>query len=217
MTSVVNGISLDVVLILPVLLVSLVLHELMHGVVASALGDPTPRAYGRLTLNPIKHLDPFGSLVLVVTAFSGNFLFGWAKPVPVNPAHFRSPQRGMMLVGAAGPLTNVALAVAAALVMRLVGPFGSSMAIGMLWRVYVLNLFLALLNLIPLPPLDGSRVLGGVLPRALYPQWAALDRYGNYLFLGLFFVIVARPSALWSVFEPVLLGFARLLLPGWGL
>jgi Zn-dependent protease len=211
-----NGISLDIILILPVLLVSLVAHEYMHGLVADALGDPTPRAYGRLTLNPLKHLDPFGTLVLVITAFSGQVLFGWAKPVPINPSAFRSPQRGMMLVGAAGPLTNFALAVGAALIMRAIGPYGSSAALTMLWRVYVLNLFLAALNLIPIPPLDGSRVLGGLLPRAFYLRWVALDRYGNYLFLGLFFIILARPGTLSALFEPLLRGVARLLLPGWG-
>jgi Zn-dependent protease len=214
-----HGLSADLLLILPVLLASLVLHELAHGLVADALGDPTPRAMGRLTLNPIPHLDPFGTLMLVVTAaaatVSGHaFIFGWAKPVPVDPRHFRSPQRGMMLVGAAGPLTNFAIAVVASQVMRLAGGPGT-LLFTVAEYLYVLNLFLGFLNLLPLPPLDGSRVLGGLLPAKLYPAWLSLDRYGGYAFLLLFVVIYARPGALNAVFTPLFRAATNVLVPGW--
>jgi len=208
------GPSADLLLILPVLLVSLVLHELAHGLVADALGDPTPRAMGRLTLNPLPHLDLFGTLMLVITSLSGSVLFGWAKPVPVDPRHFRSPQRGMMLVGAAGPLTNFAIAVCAAQVVRLAGGTqGLLFELG--WDLYVLNLFLGFLNLIPIPPLDGSRVLGGILPARLYPAWVSLDRFANVLFLVVFIVLVTNPAALTNVFEPFFRSVSQLLLPGW--
>jgi Zn-dependent protease len=208
------GPSAELLLILPVLLVSLVLHELAHGVVADALGDPTPRAMGRLTLNPIPHLDLFGTLMLVITSLSGSVLFGWAKPVPVDPRHFRSPQRGMMLVGAAGPLTNFAIAVGASQLLRLASDTqGFLFELG--WDLYVLNLFLGFLNLIPIPPLDGSRVLGGILPSRLYPAWTSLDRYGNLLFLVIFLLLIANPAALGNVFEPFFRGISSVLLPGW--
>ena len=201
-------------MIIPVLLVSLVLHELAHGLVADALGDPTPRAMGRLTLNPIPHLDLFGTLMLIITSLSGSVLFGWAKPVPVDPRHFRSPQRGMMLVGAAGPLTNFAIAVVAAqLVRAAAGSHGLLFELG--WDLYVLNLFLGFLNLIPIPPLDGSRVLGGILPARLYPAWVSLDRFGNILFLLIFLVLIANPTALTRVFYPFFRGVSSVLLPGW--
>jgi Zn-dependent protease len=214
-----QGLSAELLLILPVLLASLVLHELAHGLVADALGDPTPRALGRLTLNPLPHLDVFGTLMLVVTAAASTvsgqaFIFGWAKPVPIDPRNFRSPQRGMMLVGAAGPLTNFAVAVVASQVMRLSGDT-SSLLFVVAYYLYVLNLFLGFLNLIPIPPLDGSRVLGGLLPAGLYPAWLALDRYGGYLFLVLFVIIYARPGALSAVFTPLFHAASAVLLPGW--
>ncbi len=209
-----QGPSLDLLLILPVLLVSLVLHELAHGLVADALGDPTPRAMGRLTLNPLPHLDLFGTLMLVITSLSGSVLFGWAKPVPVDPRHFRSPQHGMMLVGAAGPLTNFAIAVCASQVVRLAGS-SQGLLFELGWDLYVLNLFLGFLNLIPIPPLDGSRVLGGILPARLYPAWTSLDRFGNVLFVAVFLLLITNPTALGNVFEPFFRGISSVLLPGW--
>ena len=155
--------DLTVVLIAaPVLLASLTLHEVAHGFVANALGDPTARDAGRLTLNPLKHLDPLGTIVLLATLSTGEFLFGWAKPVPVDPRHFRSERTGMMLVGAAGPLTNLALAIVAGLAIRLVA--ADSVAYTVLVYVFILNMILALFNILPIPPLDGSKVLGGFLP-----------------------------------------------------
>lgn len=194
---------------LPILLASLVLHELAHGGVAAALGDPTARLHGRLTLNPLRHLDPMGTGMLVLTSLAG-FPFGWAKPVPVDPSAFRHPQRDMMLVGAAGPLTNLALAVAAALTLRL-SQVTSGLFSEVLLRVFVLNIILTALNLLPVPPLDGSRVLGGLLPPRLHAAWVSLDRYAPYGFLLVLVVLWSRPD----FFTKVIAVAVRVLLPGW--
>jgi Zn-dependent protease len=202
-------------LALPLLLVSLVLHELAHGVVANWLGDPTPKQHGRLTLNPIPHLDLWGSLMLVITFLGsqGTFFFGWAKPVPIGPWHFKDPQRGMMWVGLAGPATNWALALVAAGCIWLTYTWSA-----LAWRVFselfLLNVLLGTLNLLPIPPLDGSRVVGGFLPRSAYREWIKLDRFGNYVFLGLILVLLVAPRFYMATMGAVLNGAAKLLLPG---
>jgi Zn-dependent protease len=180
-------------LTLPLLLISLAAHELAHGVVADRLGDPTPRLAGRLTANPVRHLDLFGTLVLIGTFVSqAGFFFGWAKPIPVDPRRFTDPQRGMLLVGLAGPLANIGLAAAACglvwLTIDVSLPLARAFALA-----FLLNVVLALINLVPVPPLDGSRVLGGVLPRSWYVHWIGLDRYGNWLLLALLVVLMSRP------------------------
>jgi Zn-dependent protease len=196
---------------LPLLLISLVFHELSHGLVANWLGDPTARLQGRLTLNPIAHLDPLGTAILVLTFLNGHFLFGWARPVPVDPANFRDRQRGMMLVGAAGPLANVVLAAASGLTVRLTVP-ASVFVAQIFYIAFVLNVVLAVINLVPLPPLDGSRVLGGLLPPALYSRWAALDRFASYALLLLFLVVIARPGALSATFGRAIDGAGNLII-----
>lgn len=141
-----------------------------------------------------------GTLVLVATFVSqAGIFFGWAKPIPVDQRHFADPQRGMLLVGLAGPFANVALAaVAAGLVWLTVD---TSLLLAQAFAlVFLLNVLLALINLVPIPPLDGSRVLGGFLPRAWYRSWLALDRYGTWILLGLLVLLVARPA----VFEATL-------------
>lgn len=182
------------VLVLPLLLSSLVAHELAHGWAAARLGDGTARALGRLSLNPLRHLDPLGTAVLVLTfvGSGGAFFFGWARPVPVDPRRFADPQRGMMAVGAAGPAANVGLALLAAGAARLVS--GVPLVWDLVALTYVLNVVLAVINLVPLPPLDGSRIVGGLLPRALWPRWMALDRYGSYLMILVLVVLVGRPG-----------------------
>ncbi|WP_243123870.1 site-2 protease family protein [Thermaerobacter sp. FW80] len=158
----------------PGLLLALVLHEYAHARVAHHLGDPTPRAAGRLTLDPLAHLDPIGTLLLVL------FGFGWAKPVPVNPWHFRNPLAGMALVAAAGPATNLALAFATFVIADLWEPTG---LVGVAVRyVAIINVYLAVFNLIPIPPLDGSRVLRALLGRS--GGWLdALESYGWLLLM----------------------------------
>jgi Zn-dependent protease len=199
---------------MPLLLVSLVLHELAHGWVAWKLGDPTAKSHGRLTLNPLKHLDVWGTIALVVTfvGSGGSFFFGWAKPVPISPWRFKDPQRGMMLVGAAGPATNFGLALVAAGSVWLTYSWNLFVAQA-LALAFVLNVVLGVLNLLPIPPLDGSRVLGGLLPRDLYARWVDLDRYGNYVFMGLLVVMLAAPQVFDATIGAVL-RWSYGLLPG---
>ena len=209
-----NGLIVQFLIISPLLLVSLVLHELAHGWVAWKLGDPTAKAHGRLTLNPLKHLDTWGTVMLAVSFLGsgGRFFFGWAKPVPVDPRHFKDGQRGMMLVGAAGPITNYLMALVAAGLIWVTYTWSMWLA-QTLYILFALNVILGTLNLIPIPPLDGSRVLGGFLPREQWARWMQLDRWGNYVFLGLFVVLVAFPAVFDATFGAVL-GLAYHLLPG---
>ena len=139
---------------------------------------------GRLTLNPLAHLDPLGSLMLVITYFGGtSFLFGWAKPVLVDPRNLRtSPQVGMALVGAAGPATNFVLALGAGAVWAHTELTGDALEI--VYCAIVVNVILGIFNLLPIPPLDGSRIIGGFMPREVYAQWSALDQYGMYVVFG---------------------------------
>jgi Zn-dependent protease len=208
-----SGLLLEFVIVLPLLLVSLVAHELAHGWAAARLGDPTAREQGRLSWNPLRQLDPLGTGILVLTFIGsgGSFFFGWARPVPITPARFRDPQRGMMMVGAAGPAANVALALVAAAGVWLTYE-GVPFLADVFALAFLLNVVLATLNLLPVPPLDGSRVLGGLLPRSVWPRWMSLDRYGNYVFIALFLVLLSRPE----VFEATIgrvLDWALGLLP----
>ncbi len=209
-----NGLFVQFLIISPLLLVSLVLHELAHGWVAWKLGDPTAKLHGRLTLNPLKHLDTWGTVMLAVTFLGsgGRFFFGWAKPVPISPQYFKDPQRGMMLVGAAGPLTNYLLALVAAGLIWLTYTWSMWLA-QTLYILFALNVILGTLNLIPIPPLDGSRVVGGFLPREAYARWVSFDRYGNYVFVGLFFVMIAFPRVFNDTIGAVL-EWSFALLPG---
>jgi Zn-dependent protease len=178
------------------LVISIILHEIAHGYVAYRLGDPTARDAKRLTLNPLAHIDLFGSIILplflVITKSS--VLLGWAKPVPFNPGYFRDPKKGIMLVGVAGPATNLLLAVIAAALIRLM-PFLPGGVILFLFYMCVVNVMLAMFNLIPIPPLDGSRVVIGLLPPHAVRQYLSIERYGfliifGLLYLGLFDAVV---------------------------
>ena len=173
-----------------ILIFSAVLHELMHGVVADKLGDPTARVMGRLTLNPIPHLDPVMSVLLpaLLLITQSPILFGAAKPVPVNPIHFKDPKKDMALTALAGPLTNLMLAVLAAQVLKFI-PLDSSIQLIILLTVRV-NLMLAIINLIPIPPLDGSKVFASIMPNDLARSYLAIEQFGIFiLFFLLFFPI----------------------------
>ena len=173
--------------LVPIVIVSLTLHELAHAWVAYRLGDPTAKYMGRLSLNPLVHMDPLGTAFFAISYWVGGFLFGWAKPVPVDPMNLRGgPQRGMALVGIAGPLTNFALAVVIAAYAVHADPVG--IAADVTRYAYFTNVVLGVFNLLPIPPLDGSRIVGGFMDRATYLRWSALDQYGMVFLLLLFFV-----------------------------
>jgi Zn-dependent protease len=191
-------------LLAPVFIVSMVLHELAHVVAAHALGDRTAERMGRLTLNPLKHLDPLGSALLVIAYFSNWPLIGWAKPVPVDPQSLRtSPQVGMAIVGGAGPAVNFLLALGSGAVWahtELTGDVYTVVTYGI-----TVNVLVGLFNLIPIPPLDGSRIIAGFMPREVYLRWAELDQYGIFAIFGLVFIFNDQfVTLLDSAFEHVL-------------
>jgi len=174
-------------LLIPILLLSLSFHEYAHGKMADLLGDPTPKMTGRLTLNPLAHLDPMGTLFLLITR-----RFGWAKPVQVNPRYFKNRKQGMMLVGLAGPLSNITLAIIFAFLYRFVGNFFYSLLdpriVNTLFITGIyLNLGLAVFNLLPVPPLDGSKILAGLLPSSMNKVIYNLEAYGPFILLFLLF------------------------------
>lgn len=173
-------------LLLPIVLVSLTLHELGHAWVAWKLGDPTAKERGRLTLNPLVHLDPLGTLMFGLTALLANLPFGWARPVPVNPRYFRRAKEGMAIVAAAGPAMNFAIALVCLGVVRHVEL--SDQAFEVLEKAWIVNIVLGLFNLIPLPPLDGSRIVGAVMDNATYARWIQLDQVGMLAVFGAFFL-----------------------------
>jgi len=173
-------------------------HEVAHGYVASLLGDPTAKLRGRLTLNPIKHFDLMGSLAFIMTALlPGGFIFGWAKPVPVDPRYFKNPRRDMMLVAAAGPAVNIVLAVLfsfaykalVAYAMQDVAASQASMIIppliSMLEAGVVINLILCVFNLLPLPPLDGSNIVAGFLSPRAADSFMRFGRWGFLIIIAL--------------------------------
>ncbi|MGB4505406.1 MAG: site-2 protease family protein [Syntrophaceticus sp.] len=170
---------------LPAVIIALTFHEYAHARVADQLGDPTARYMGRMSLNPLAHLDPIGFIMLLVAGF------GWAKPVPVNPLNFRGDRtKGMMLVSAAGPLMNLFIAFSAALVLNFALPgtqmlYSNAPLVQIMWSIVIINVYLAVFNLIPIPPLDGSKVLAGLLgsDEFLYK----LERYSMIILLVLIF------------------------------
>lgn len=190
------------------LLLSLTVHEYAHAWVASRLGDDTAARMGRLTLDPIPHIDPLGTIVLpLVLMLSGSgFVFGWAKPVPVNPARFRrgvSMGKGMAWTAAAGPLANLAFALVAVVVVGLLlrfAPQTLSRGSGVgefITSLVGLNVLLALFNLIPVPPLDGSRIVDGYMPFRYRPAWERVTALAPFLLLGVFFFggrLIAGPT-----------------------
>lgn len=174
-----------------ILLFSVVIHEVFHGAVAYALGDPTAKNEGRLTLNPISHLDFFGSIVLPIIMFiSAGFIFGWAKPVPYNPYNLKNQKWGPALVGIAGPLSNFLIAIVFGLLIRFSGILNLPAAfLQIAFFIAFLNLILAVFNLVPIPPLDGSRVLFALLPVHSLEFQEALERYGIFLLLIFIFFL----------------------------
>jgi Zn-dependent protease len=200
---------LGLVISIPAILVVITIHEFFHGYVAYRLGDPTAKFAGRLTLNPIKHIDPFGFIAFLLLRF------GWAKPVPVNPYNFRDMKKGMLYTSLAGPLSNFLFAIPLGILLRLfpqllqnnvLRPIGLMLGLGLFY-----SLILCAFNLIPIPPLDGSKVLFSLLPpRYTYIEhW--LERYGFMLLLGLiFFDRITGIPILWGWIGPFVNIFTRL-------
>jgi Zn-dependent protease len=175
-------------------IVAITFHEAAHGFVAHLLGDDTAWRLGRVSFNPAKHIDPFGTILLpgILLLLRAPFLFGYAKPVPVNFQKLRSPRRDMMLVAAAGPAMNIVLAVLAALGFHLVGYLPVTAARWLadnLRNALILNVVLAVFNLFPLPPLDGGRILVGFLPKAIAAGVARLEPYGLAILIGLLIIL----------------------------
>jgi Zn-dependent protease len=175
-----------------ILFFSVILHEVAHGAAAERCGDGTARERGRLTFNPIPHIDPLGTVVLpVLLAITHSpVMFGWARPVPINPWRFRRPKRDLAIVGAAGPLANLAVAGLSAAAYRLILPLAGleHPLTQILKTATTFNTVLALFNLIPIPPLDGSRLLVGILPKRLAVPYLRLEKIGFYLIFALLFL-----------------------------
>ncbi len=183
---------LDIIFIVAIIVMSAVVHELRHGVAADSLGDRTARYAGRLTLNPVAHLDPFGSVLLpLVLAFSGSpLLFGWAKPVPYNPYNLKPGRFSEAIVAAAGPLSNLAIALLFGLIVRLAAFPGAS---DIFFTIVVVNVMLFLFNLIPIPPLDGSKILSALLPGPLGRSYVRLRdtlEYNPFMGMGLVIIVI---------------------------
>lgn len=200
-----------IVAVLP-LLMAITFHEVAHGFVANRMGDPTARDQGRLSLNPLKHLDPLGTVILPLLLIISRspFIFGYAKPVPVNPMYLKDPRRDMMYVAAAGPGSNFLLALLSGLLFRVITIFSPASVMAVMREsIYAspqgtmemflvplalmlqfstrINILLGLFNLIPIPPLDGGRILTGILPHDLADSFARVERYGMLILLALLF------------------------------
>lgn len=175
-----------------ILFFSIILHEIAHGLMAERHGDPTARIMGRITLNPLPHIDPIGTIFLpgimiIMNLFGGAVpIFGWAKPIPINPRNLNDPKKDMMWVGFSGPGTNFAIAFFLALLYRVLGT-PDTLAGVILFYGTTINLFLAFFNLIPIPPLDGSRILSGILPERYSFRLAQIEPFG---FIILIFLLV---------------------------
>ena len=180
--------SLELIIKIVALVFSIIIHEVAHGYIAYRLGDPTARDAHRLTLNPIAHIDIMGSILLPLFLIIANspVLFGWAKPVPFDPRYFRDVKKGVMLVGLAGPVSNLILAAIAGIILR-VFPFGA-IIVYFLVQLCLVNVILAVFNLIPIPPLDGSRVVIGFLPPHMLPAYLKMERYGFFIIFGLLYL-----------------------------
>lgn len=194
--------NLQELLFLPIflilLIISVIVHEISHGKMAEVLGDPTARNMGRLTFNPIKHIDPFGSVLLpFLMFFSTRMLIGYAKPVPIDPRYFKNPQKGMALTAFAGPLSNFTMAAVVGLFIKLGIVSIESLEGSVVYMFVAINVLLGSFNLVPIPPLDGSKIFAAFLPKSSLYTYYRLERYGMLILFGLL------------IFFPQILAFYR--------
>lgn len=204
----------DIAILLVPILLAVTFHEMAHGWVADKLGDPTARLLGRITLNPIKHLDPIGTLVFFLT-----HMIGWARPVPVNPLHFKDPVKGMMWVAIAGPVTNLFLAAVSAVIFRIILVSGLlfdpsiSFIIKPIYMMVqasvIINIGLAVFNILPIPPLDGSKILMGLLSREQAEVFARIEPYG-FLIL----ILLIMTDIVSAILSPIIWFSVGVLLEG---
>lgn len=203
--------AIDTIFYLLILLMSVVIHEVSHGFMAESFGDDTARDAGRLTLNPLKHIDLFGSIILpillfVTTSATGHpFVFGWAKPVPYNPDNLSNKKWGTIAVAAAGVIANIIIAVIFGMIIRFSAGYNfSSSFYTIISEIVLINLALAIFNLVPIPPLDGSKILFSLLPASLYGIMEFMERYG-FVLLIIFIVYFS------NILYPILAGAFSLL------
>lgn len=201
------------------LIFSVILHEIAHGFVADRMGDPTARLAGRLTLNPIPHIDPIGTILLplfLILTHAG-ILFGWAKPVPFDPFNLKNPRRDAAIISLAGPATNLLIAILSSLIIRLIlvtHASGISFLVPILAGLLQINIVLGIFNLLPVSPLDGFKVVGGLLSDEQARNWYGLERYGMIFLLALIFPLLpGGGSMLSAILGPAVNFISSLLLP----
>lgn len=208
---------MDILILIIAFALTITIHEMSHAWMADRLGDPTARLSGRLSFNPLVHYDPFGSTLLVVTVIMTilgalPFPFGWAKPVPIDPYNLKNPRKDAALISLAGPFSNIVFAAILSMVIRI---FAGGLLFSLLYPVILLNIALAIFNLIPIHPLDGGKILVGILPN---PEARNVDlflqRYGALLLFFVIFPTFGGSSLISTVINPVIYFLVRLLLPG---
>lgn len=204
------------------LVIAITVHEFAHAYSADRLGDPTPRLQGRLTLNPLAHLDPLGTLMLLFVRF------GWGKPVVFDPFNLRHPRRDSAIISVAGPVANLLIAGICSILLHLLfayrlplvalqGGAAVYLLIALLQPIVILNVMLAVFNLIPIHPLDGFKIVGGMLPAEYAKQWYELERYGILFLLFLIFPLFGGPSPISQLISPIIGALLGILLPGMSL
>ncbi len=193
------------------LVVAITIHEFSHAFLADRLGDPTPRLQGRLTLNPLAHLDPLGSLLMLIARF------GWGKPVMFDPFNLRNPRRDAAIISIAGPVSNLLLAGILSIILRvtLATPY-AMLIVAILEPLIVLNVVLGVFNLVPIHPLDGFKIVGGILPAEYARQWYELEPYGMIFLIFMIFPFFGGTAPISHFITPIINFFLVIFLPGVG-